>query len=1180
VSTQNPNILVKTILVAMAASGAMADTLIVPNDHPTINAAILAAQDGDTIRVRSGTYAEGPLTFAGKALLIESFDGPTLTVITPMPGVKDTIITIRGQQDYARLSGFTISGGSGSNGDGGGIEILGTATKNPFDPTIEVFIEDCILLGNSSDTSGGGIHAAPETRVEITDCVFRSNSASTSGGGAFLECANHCLVLRTRFEGNIAGTSAGALEFGSDGSFEQASTFLAESCIFTGNVSGWVGGAIVATPESMTPESSCMVLNCTFSGNVSPRDPAIHTTTDGMQEATTRIINSILSRNAGIQGLLTTIGPDEFDIQSGNEFSHCLFDAIDDADLESGDELIRGEAGFSSEFGPDQLSGTGDENFRLSPISIAIDRGNASVTPESQTDVYGADRNVDDPLVLPAGTPGPIDLGASEFDTGGLTNRLAVWNEPGSLGMVFMQQSNWFEEAAPAPGLAGLVRTPGANGSAFLSGPGLTDDLTFDGGAMYLFASSGAPSGTGLLLEDQDGHPALLNVKERLGETTRLMIEGLLVSTGGVELDGGSMSFDNVTFRMIDGDITLDAGASVDLYGDSIVMQSGTLETTIVNHGRLFTSRTQVEGHYTQSTTTKGSVTSPSGFLGIQVAANDDESSAPDLDLTGSATLGGTLGIRGSENGIPDFGVQVPVIRAGSISGAFELLVGRDLPDALSIRLAISESVVGGSSEATIETIEGSDTVFDDAFFEAIAPGGIEDAILCDVDDDGDDDLIVSLTNTPGEPFSHVAVLENLGTGSGGAWNGFDTLALGINTIKISGTTNGLAVGDLDSDGRIDAVVTNKASGTVHVLQNASIPGTILFNEVLSESTSVDLPAGSSQPTDAWIGDLDLDGRPEVVVNNGADGGVVTFRNVSSLALTLGSPSKSTPTMKIRKISPTGTGKSRNEVPFGAATDQKNADGGATEGESADVEDDEGVVEVGKTTSPLQGIVRLEWEQYSVGEEPVDAASGDLDGDNHQDIVTANRSGESISILFGNGSGGYDPSVTIAVEDECLATNLGDFDGDGDLDIAVLVSAGATSTSVRVLRNDTDLTGTPTFCLESDSLFEGNGVNRIIVGRLDDDAIDDILVTAVAPSVNGPIPGWMAALGGVDASCFADIDGDGSVDATDLAFVLGSWGPVGSNDPSDLNQDLMVDATDLAFVLGNWGACNGNQLED
>lgn len=54
-------------------------------------------------------------------------------------------------------------------------------------------------------------------------------------------------------------------------------------------------------------------------------------------------------------------------------------------------------------------------------------------------------------------------------------------------------------------------------------------------------------------------------------------------------------------------------------------------------------------------------------------------------------------------------------------------------------------------------------------------------------------------------------------------------------------------------------------------------------------------------------------------------------------------------------------------------------------------------------------------------------------------------------------------------------------------------------------------------------------------------------------------------------SCPADLDGDGQVGASDLAQLLGSWGPGGG--AADLDGNGSVNAADLALLLGAWGAC-------
>ena len=48
-----------------------------------------------------------------------------------------------------------------------------------------------------------------------------------------------------------------------------------------------------------------------------------------------------------------------------------------------------------------------------------------------------------------------------------------------------------------------------------------------------------------------------------------------------------------------------------------------------------------------------------------------------------------------------------------------------------------------------------------------------------------------------------------------------------------------------------------------------------------------------------------------------------------------------------------------------------------------------------------------------------------------------------------------------------------------------------------------------------------------------------------------------------------DVNGDGTVDASDLATLLGLWGSADA--AADVNDDGTVNAADLAALLGQWG---------
>ncbi|MBL9120075.1 MAG: hypothetical protein JNL80_09200 [Phycisphaerae bacterium] len=73
---------------------------------------------------------------------------------------------------------------------------------------------------------------------------------------------------------------------------------------------------------------------------------------------------------------------------------------------------------------------------------------------------------------------------------------------------------------------------------------------------------------------------------------------------------------------------------------------------------------------------------------------------------------------------------------------------------------------------------------------------------------------------------------------------------------------------------------------------------------------------------------------------------------------------------------------------------------------------------------------------------------------------------------------------------------------------------------------------------------------------------------------NNPVANYSAAMLAMEASpppCPADLDGNGSVEAPDIAILLGEWDVKGS--VADLNEDGIVSAPDLAILLGAWGPC-------
>ena len=135
---------------------------------------------------------------------------------------------------------------------------------------------------------------------------------------------------------------------------------------------------------------------------------------------------------------------------------------------------------------------------------------------------------------------------------------------------------------------------------------------------------------------------------------------------------------------------------------------------------------------------------------------------------------------------------------------------------------------------------------------------------------------------------------------------------------------------------------------------------------------------------------------------------------------------------------------------------------------------------------------------YAAGDEPLSIAIGDLDGDTHQDLVTANVNSDDISVFLGNGDGTFQAAVTYGAGQVAHGINIGDLDGDTSPDLVVMNSA---DDDFSVFLNNGDGTfETPVDYATGDnpgwsSIGDLNGDNRVdlAVGNMDSDDISVLL---------------------------------------------------------------------------------------
>ena len=283
-------------------------------DFTEIQPAVEAAQTGDEVEVRPGTYEEF-INYGGKEIRVYSSSGYAVTTIRPgtgpyRPGTGPyhTITFESGEGRAAVLEGFTVTGGIGRHMASLGGRSGGAIGCYDSDPTFR----DCMFRENTADYGGaialdgsnplitgclfvenvvennGSAIAGPNSAPTIEECAFTDNEAPFGFGTVHLNAPAEMLGC-TFFDNEARG--AGAINLPDDGAdmhitgclfwANQSLSFhggalriheadpVIESCTFIDNRAAIDGGAIM-----IQDGADAQVRHCTFYANLASRSGA------------------------------------------------------------------------------------------------------------------------------------------------------------------------------------------------------------------------------------------------------------------------------------------------------------------------------------------------------------------------------------------------------------------------------------------------------------------------------------------------------------------------------------------------------------------------------------------------------------------------------------------------------------------------------------------------------------------------------------------------------------------------------------------------------------------------------------------------------------------------------------------------------------------------------------------
>ena len=363
---------------------------------------------------------------------------------------------------------------------------------------------------------------------------------------------------------------------------------------------------------------------------------------------------------------------------------------------------------------------------------------------------------------------------------------------------------------------------------------------------------------------------------------------------------------------------------------------------------------------------------------------------------------------------------------------------------------------------------------------------------------------------------------------------------------------------DVNGDGKLDLVVANTGSNTVSVLLNTTAPGASTPSFATQQAF-----ATGTYPYSVTTADVNGDGKPDLIVANGGS-------NTVSVLLNTTAPGASTLSFAAQQTFATGS------TPYSVTAADVNGDGTSDLIVANDFSDTVSVLL--NTTTPGASTPSFAAQQtFGTGNLPQSVTTADVNGDGKPDLIVANTNGKTVSVYLNTTTPGattpaFSAQQTFATGSGPQSVATADMNGDGKPDLIV---ANNSSNTVSVLLNTTTPGATtPSFAAQQ-SFATGSLPDSVTAADVNGDGKPDLIVAnnssnTVSVLLNTTVPGATTpslsaqhafATGSLPRSAtVADVNGDGTAD-----LILANYN---SNNISVLTNTQFAASVSPAAVTG------------